>query len=107
MGGTHEPWFWLGWVPRGPAGSLRFARAHSELHSGEVSIHPLKDRVQKRKPQRHLSEPLEGRLPAVSLQPQKRGCFLKDQLNSDTSRCVSCCLLAPAAGCSRMLEAHH
>lgn len=80
----YIPWFWLGWVPRGPAGSLRFARAHSELHSGEVSIHPLKDRVTKRKPQRHLSE-AAGEKAACSIIPAAEArCSLKDQLDSST-----------------------
>lgn len=92
----HAPWFWLGWVPRGPAGSLRFARAHSELHSGEVSIHPLKNRVTKRKPQRRLSEAVgEKTIPSIITAAEARG-FLKDQLDSTTVP-----LLSAAAPCSR------
>lgn len=71
-----KPWFWLGWVPRGPVGSLRFAGAHSELHSGEVSIHPLKD-SQKEKAL-HIRGCWRGDSPRASFHAQG---FLKDQLN--------------------------
>lgn len=80
--GEHAPWFWLGWGPRGPAGSLRFARGHSELHSGEVSIHPLKDRVKKRGPQRHLSEAV-GRMTCPRWHSSRRG-------SDAASDCRSC-----------------
>lgn len=89
------PWFWLGWAPRGPAGSLRFAGAHSELHSGGVSIHPLKDSQKEKAPE----APIRGRwregtcgiIPAG----EAREGFLKDQLDG--------AVWSPAAlvGCSR------
>ena len=103
----HAPWFWLGWVPRGPAGSLRFAHDHSELHSGEVSIHPLKNRVTKRKPQRRLSEAI-----GEKIAPQHYSCrsTMLPEGPARLHRCpvtVSCCSLAPSIGCSRRLQAHH
>lgn len=106
----HTPWFWLGWGPRGPAGSLRFAHAHSELHSGEVSIHPLKDRAKNRKPQRHLSEAV-WREDCSQHHSSRRSAHASFRTSTRLPSAQSCnmshCTLGPAAGCSGRLNVHH